>query len=48
MVTAQAMITGFEAVIVWRDLRGLSAELGAEASESAARALVRAALAETP
>ena len=46
LVTALAMITGFEAVIVQRDLRGLTAAEGAEASAWAARALVNAALAE--
>jgi AcrR family transcriptional regulator len=46
LVTAVAMVTGFEAVIVQRDLRGLDPAAGADVSEWAARALVRAALQE--
>jgi len=46
LVTALAMIAGFEAVIVHRDLRGLTPEQGADASEWAARALIRATLEE--
>lgn len=46
LVTALAMVIGFEAVLVQRDVRGLSPEQGADASAWAARVLVRAALAE--
>lgn len=44
LVTALSMVSGFEAMIVQRDVRGLDAEQGSAASEWAARALVRAAL----
>jgi AcrR family transcriptional regulator len=44
LVTALSMVSGFEAMIVQRDVRGLDADEGAVASEWAARALVRAAL----
>jgi AcrR family transcriptional regulator len=46
LVTALAMISGFEAIIVQRDVRGLGAAEGATVSEWAARELVRAALRE--
>jgi hypothetical protein len=46
LVTALAMISGFEATIVQRDVRGLDAAHGSAASEWAARALVEAALRE--
>jgi hypothetical protein len=44
LVTALSMVSGFEAMIVQRDVRGLDAQQGSAASEWAARALVRAAL----
>ncbi len=44
LLTALSMVSGFEAMIVQRDVRGLDAEQGSAASEWAARALVRAAL----
>jgi AcrR family transcriptional regulator len=44
LVTALAMITGFEAVVVQRDIRGLDSEQGGEVSAWAARALLRASL----
>jgi AcrR family transcriptional regulator len=46
LVTALSMVSGFEAMIVQRDVRGLDADQGSAASEWAARALVRAALHE--
>src|SRR5262249_29912233 len=47
LVCALAMVVGWEALIAQRDVCGLSAEEGEELSVWAARALVRAALAET-
>jgi AcrR family transcriptional regulator len=44
LVTALAMVVGWEALIVQRDLCGLDAEQGEELSVWAARALLRAAL----
>lgn len=46
LVSALAMVIGFEPLLVQRDVRGLSPEQGAELSAWAARALLRAALAE--
>jgi len=46
LVSALAMVVGWEALIAQRDVCGLSAEEGEELSVWAARALVRAALAE--
>jgi AcrR family transcriptional regulator len=46
LVSGLAMLTGLEAAIVQRDLRGLDPPAGADVSEWAARALLRAALAE--
>jgi AcrR family transcriptional regulator len=44
LVTALSMVSGFEAMIVQRDVRGLDVDQGSAASEWAARALVAAAL----
>lgn len=46
LVTALAMVIGFEPLLVARDTRGLSAEQAAEVSAWAARTLLRAALDE--
>ena len=46
LVSALVMVLGWEALIVQRDVRGLSAEEGESLSAWAARALVRAALEE--
>jgi AcrR family transcriptional regulator len=46
LVSALAMIVGWEALIVQRDILGLTAEEGTELSTWAAQAMVRAALAE--
>ena len=48
LVSALAMVVGWEAVIVARDLRTLSYDDAADVSAWAARALVRAALDERP
>jgi hypothetical protein len=45
-VSALAMVVGWEALIVQRDMRGLTAAEGEELSVWAARALVEATLAE--
>jgi hypothetical protein len=45
-VTALACLIGFEAVLVQRDVRGLAPADGAAVPAWAARALIRAALAE--
>ena len=47
LVSALAMVIGWEAMIVQRDVRGLSPDEGEELSVWAARALVRATLDET-
>lgn len=46
LVSALAMVIGFEPLLVARDTRGLTSEQAAEVSTWAARALVRAALEE--
>jgi AcrR family transcriptional regulator len=46
LVSALAMVIGWEALIVQRDIRGLSPAAGEELSAWAARALLRAALEE--
>jgi AcrR family transcriptional regulator len=46
LVSALAMVIGFEPLLVARDTRGLSADEAAEVSAWAARALLRTALAE--
>jgi AcrR family transcriptional regulator len=48
LVSALAMVVGWEALIVQRDIRGLSAPEGEELSVWAARALVEATLRESP
>jgi AcrR family transcriptional regulator len=48
LVCALAMVVGWEALIAQRDVCGLDAAAGEELSVWAARALVRAALAEAP
>lgn len=47
LVSALAMVIGFEALLVARDTRGLSAAEAAQVSAWSARALLRAALAES-
>ena len=47
LVSALAMVIGWEALLVQRDVRGLGAADAAEVSAWAARALVRATLAES-
>jgi hypothetical protein len=44
LVSARTLLVGWEAVIVLRDVRGLSAEQTIDVSVRAARALVRDAL----
>lgn len=46
LVSALAMVVGFEPLLVQRDIRDLDPEQGAELSSWAAKALLRAALAE--
>lgn len=46
LVSALAMVIGFEPLLVARDTRGLGSEEAAQVSSWAARALLRAALAE--
>jgi len=48
LVSALSMLIGWEALLVQRDVRGLSAKQAADVSAWAARALVKATLAETP
>ena len=48
LVSAVSLVVGFEAFVVQRDIRGLSLDDATELSAWSARALVRAALAETP
>lgn len=48
LVSAVTLVVGFEAFVVQRDIRGLSLDDATELSAWSARALVRAALAETP
>jgi hypothetical protein len=47
LVSALAMVVGWEALIVLQDLRGLGLDEQAETSLWAARALIRATLDET-
>ena len=47
LVSALAMVVGWEAFVVLRDVRGLGPSEELEVSRWAARALVRAALAES-
>jgi hypothetical protein len=46
LVSAVAMVIGFEPLLVQRDVRGLGPDEGADLSTWAARALLRAALDE--